>query len=96
MEAMAMFGTGWCGQMGIGSWLVMAALWGSLIALVAWAITRIFPTAPAAGGPSGHTRSDLSADRSAIEFSGRPPSDPRLSTDADPPAAPSRTPTRAH
>jgi hypothetical protein len=38
-----MFGTAWCGQMGIGGWLAMAAVWGTFIALVAWAITRMFP-----------------------------------------------------
>jgi hypothetical protein len=92
MEAMAMFGTAWCGQFGIGSWLVMAALWGSLIALVAWAITRIFPTAPPASGHSGRSGSDPAADRPAIEFSGRPYPDV---TD-DPTAVSPRAPTRAH
>jgi hypothetical protein len=92
MEAMTVFGTAWCGQMGIGSWLVMAALWGSFIALVAWAITRIFPSAPPAGDHSGPSRSDLSADRSVIEFSGRPYPDV---TD-DPTAVSSRAPTQAH
>ena len=87
-----MFGTAWCGQMGIGSWLVMAALWGSFIALVAWAITRMFPTAPPPAGHSGHSRSTPAADRPAIEFPGRPHPDV---TD-DPTAVSSRTPTRAH
>jgi hypothetical protein len=92
MEAMAMFGTAWCGQMGIGGWLVMAALWGTFIALVAWAITRMFPTAPPPGGHSGHSRHTPASDRPAIEFSGRPY--PNV-TD-DPTTVSSRTPTRAH
>lgn len=38
-----MFGTGWCGSMGAGGWLLMAAIWGGIIAVVVWAVLRIFP-----------------------------------------------------
>lgn len=38
-----MFGSGWCGSMGAGGWLLMALLWGSFLAVVVWAITRLFP-----------------------------------------------------
>ncbi len=38
-----MFGSGWCGGMGVGGWLLMALLWGSFLAVIVWAVTRIFP-----------------------------------------------------
>lgn len=51
-----MFGTGWCGGMGVGGWLLMALLWGGFLAVVVWAVTRLFPRSrpggsrPDAGG----------------------------------------------
>ena len=33
----------WCAQMGFGGWLGMAAFWIVVIALVIWALTRLFP-----------------------------------------------------
>jgi len=38
-----MFGYGWCGGMGVGGWLLMALLWGGFLAVVIWAVTRLFP-----------------------------------------------------
>jgi len=38
-----MFGYGWCGGMGAVGWLLMALLWGGLLAVIVWAITRLFP-----------------------------------------------------
>lgn len=38
-----MFGSGWCGGLGAGGWLLMTLLWGSFLAVVVWAITRLFP-----------------------------------------------------
>lgn len=38
-----MFGSGWCGGMGVGGWLLMALLWGGFLAVVIWAVTRLFP-----------------------------------------------------
>ena len=38
-----MFGSGWCGGMGAGGWLLMALLWGSFLAVVIWAVARLFP-----------------------------------------------------
>lgn len=47
-----MFGSGWCGGMGVGGWLLMALLWGSFLAVVAWAVVRLFPGARSRpGGP---------------------------------------------
>ncbi len=37
-----MFGYGWCGGMGVGGWLLMALLWGGFLAVVIWAVTRLF------------------------------------------------------
>lgn len=33
----------WCGQMGVGGWLGMVALWVVVLAAVIWAVTRMFP-----------------------------------------------------
>lgn len=39
-----MFGSGWCGGMGIAGWLLMIGFWGGFLALVLWAVTRLFPS----------------------------------------------------
>ncbi len=47
-----MFGSGWCGGMDVGGWLLMALLWGSFLAVVVWAVVRLFPGARSRpGGP---------------------------------------------
>lgn len=38
-----MFGTGWCGGPSLVGWLLMALLWGSFLAVVVWAVLRLFP-----------------------------------------------------
>ncbi len=38
-----MFGTGWCGGMGAAGWLFMALIWGGFLAVVVWAVLRLFP-----------------------------------------------------
>ncbi len=38
-----MFGTGWCGAMGAAGWLFMALIWGGFLAVVVWAVLRLFP-----------------------------------------------------
>lgn len=46
-----MFGTGWCTGMGAGGWVLMVLLWGGFLAVVVWAVTRLFPRSrPGAGG----------------------------------------------
>ncbi len=46
----AMFGYGWCGGMGVGGWLFMGLLWGGFLAVVVWAVMRLFPRGrPGAG-----------------------------------------------
>ncbi len=58
-----MFGSGWCGGMGIGGWLLMALLWGSFLAVIVWAVTRIFPGSrprpDQAGAPGGESPGSL-------------------------------------
>ena len=39
----------WCGQMGVGGWLGMVAFWIVVVALVIWALTRLFPTQQSTG-----------------------------------------------
>jgi hypothetical protein len=40
-----------CGAMGVAGWLVMLLVWTGLIALVVWAITRLFPGRPSPNPP---------------------------------------------
>jgi putative membrane protein len=44
-----MFAGGYCGGMGVAGWLVMIAFWGGFIALVLWAVTRLFPASDRRG-----------------------------------------------
>jgi len=53
MKEDPMFGTGWCGGMGIGGWLLMALLWGGFLAVVVWAVARLFPRSRPGGGRPG-------------------------------------------
>jgi len=51
-----MFGSGWCGGMSAGGWLLMALIWGSFLAVIVWAVTRLFPggrSRPAEPGTPG-------------------------------------------
>ena len=32
-----------CGAMGLAGWLVMLLVWGVLIAVAVWGVTRLFP-----------------------------------------------------
>jgi hypothetical protein len=49
-----MFG-GVCGPLGWTGWVVMAVVWTGLIALVVWAIARLFPQRPTPPPPSQGT-----------------------------------------
>ncbi|GAA4063639.1 hypothetical protein GCM10023065_13370 [Microbacterium laevaniformans] len=33
----------WCDQMGIGGWVGMIAAWAAVLAVVVWAVRRMFP-----------------------------------------------------
>ena len=39
-----MSGTGWCGGMGVAGWMFMALIWGAFLAVVVWAVLRLFPS----------------------------------------------------
>ena len=34
---------GYCGSMGVGGWLLMIGLWAGFVAVVVWAVSRLFP-----------------------------------------------------
>jgi putative membrane protein len=38
-----MFGAGVCSGMGAGGWALMIGVWVTVIGVVVWAVTRIFP-----------------------------------------------------
>ena len=60
-----------CAAMGVAGWLVMLLLWGCLIVVVIWGITRLFPDPPAPTTPtSPHPRPEDTTAPSHIE-SGR-------------------------
>lgn len=54
-----MFGYGWCGGIGAGGWLLMALLWGGFLAVVIWAVTRLFPRNRAGRGGGDEAASQL-------------------------------------
>ena len=35
---------GYCSSMGLGGWLVMIGLWVAFLAVVAWGVSRLFPS----------------------------------------------------
>jgi hypothetical protein len=35
----------WFTAMGVGGWIGVVAIWATLLALVAWAVCRLFPSA---------------------------------------------------
>ncbi len=57
-----MFGYGWCSGMGVAGWLFMAAVWGGFLAVVVWAVTRLFPRSRP-GGEDGGERAASVLDR---------------------------------
>jgi len=47
-----MFPGGYCAGLGVGGWLLMIGFWGLLIAVVVWAVTRLFPSTPHPAAPA--------------------------------------------
>ncbi len=43
--------SGLCGPMGLTGWIIMAVVWTGLIAVVVWAIARLFPERPTSPPP---------------------------------------------
>jgi putative membrane protein len=57
-----MFGSGWCGNMGVGGWLLMAVIWGGFLAVIVWAVLRLLPrgtSRPAGPGDGDNAASVL-------------------------------------
>jgi hypothetical protein len=48
-----MFAGVWCGQLGVGGWVLMGLFWGTFLGLVLWAVSRLFGRGPTAGGVAG-------------------------------------------
>lgn len=46
-------GGAWCGQLGVGGWVLMGLFWVTFLGLVLWALSRLF--APP-GGTAAFTR----------------------------------------
>ena len=53
-----MFGYGWCGGMGVGGWLLMTLLWAGFLAVIIWAVARLFPSSRPGKG-SGEKASSM-------------------------------------
>lgn len=47
-----MFPSASCGGFGPVGWLLMIGLWGSLLAVAVWAVTRLFPSGKRTAGPA--------------------------------------------
>ena len=63
-----MFG-GYCAGLGVAGWALMIGLWGGLLAVVVWAVARLFPSGTRPRGdkdsldrhPAGHIDADTYA-----------------------------------
>jgi len=45
-----MFAGAWCGQLGVGGWVLMGLFWATFLGLVLWAVSRLFGSGRVAGG----------------------------------------------
>lgn len=41
-----MFTGSWCSGMGVGGWILMIGFWVALLAVIVWAVCRLFPSTP--------------------------------------------------
>jgi hypothetical protein len=46
----------WCGQLGVGGWVLMGLLWATFLGLVLWALSQLF--APVRGDGVLHENAD--------------------------------------
>ena len=51
-----MFAGAWCGQLGVGGWVLMGLFWATFLGLVLWAVSRLFGPGRMAGGVDGDKR----------------------------------------
>jgi putative membrane protein len=63
-----MFGYGWCGGMGVGGWLLMGLLWGGFLAVIVWAVSRLFPRSRPGAGSGENAASVLDRRRASGEL----------------------------
>ena len=54
-----MFASVWCGQLGVGGWVLMGLFWATFLGLVLWAVSRLFTGARGA--------SDLDVDEREVD-----------------------------
>jgi uncharacterized membrane protein len=48
-----MFAGVWCGQLGVGGWVLMGFFWVTFLGLVLWAVSRLFGRDRGAGTGAG-------------------------------------------
>jgi uncharacterized membrane protein len=51
-----MFASVWCGQLGVGGWVLMGLFWATFLGLVLWAVSRLFGRGREARGVDGDKR----------------------------------------
>jgi uncharacterized membrane protein len=51
-----MFAGAWCGQLGVGGWVLMGLFWATFLGLVLWAVSRLFGPDRVAGDVDGDRR----------------------------------------
>ena len=44
-----MFAGAWCGQLGVGGWVLMGLFWATFLGMVLWAVSRLFGSGRVAG-----------------------------------------------
>jgi putative membrane protein len=57
-----MFDGVWCGQLGVGGWVLMGLFWATFLGLVLWAVSRLFGRDRGAGTGAGDKREVDDAD----------------------------------
>jgi putative membrane protein len=70
-----MFAGAWCGQLGVGGWVLMGLFWATFLGLVLWAVSRLFGSGQVAGSVDGDKREvdgvdddlDLRLDRGELD-----------------------------
>ena len=48
-----MFAGAWCGQLGVGGWVLMGLFWATFLGLVLWAVSRLFGSGRVTGSVDG-------------------------------------------
>ena len=51
-----MFAGAWCGQLGVGGWVLMGLFWVTFLGLVLWAVSRLFGSGRVAGSVDADKR----------------------------------------